>query len=181
METVTRVKSSVRIEDWIMQGSGDASKMPRKSSMIRNIIQGDEALVVVCPKCMVARLAMGTQAKLNNFMNQMAMNGGSTMRGLGLMSYCTMINDQCMDENADPDPDPTMTTSQIMDEPMYTVLESFMGGLTFVPSYTNRDEVMLLTSAEIVDLCRTMHRVPLRITPDNAAWPEIENMWTDMH
>lgn len=160
------------IGNWIVS-SDNAVEVQKKSSMIRKIIHGDDILVLVCPKCMVARLALGTEANANKFIREMAVNGGSSMTGLALMSYCAIINDQCMGGNAALNLDPSMTIERIMDEPIYTVLDNLLGMLTFIPSDTKKDEIMLLNMAETIELLRSMHRLPLRISPDNAAWPEI--------
>lgn len=113
METVNRLRSSVSVEDWIVD-SRNAIEVQRKSSMIQQIIHRDDVLVVVCVECMVARLAVGMKTNANKFTRELAVSGGSSMTGLGLMSYCTVINGRCMGEDASLNPDPSMTIKQLM-------------------------------------------------------------------
>ncbi|TKA64524.1 hypothetical protein B0A55_11643 [Friedmanniomyces simplex] len=52
--------------------------------------------------------------------------------------------------------------------------------VTYVRSVTDRDEIMVLSLREIVDLCKGMHRSPLRFECNGIVLPEAGDRWTDM-
>ncbi len=181
MEEDTREnKSRNRVEDWIMHENGDTNKMPRKNSMIKNIMYSDDVLIVVCPSCMTGRVAASTRRNLNKFMEIVTEAKGTGMTGLIVVSYCNLGSDKCMYKPVTGDESPNTSITALLNSSTYEMMDNILGEITILPSDIVRDKAMFLTSDELVNLCRSMHRIPLKIGPDDIIWPDTDDKWTDM-
>ena len=62
----------------------------------------------------------------------------------------------------------------------YGIVDDILGETTITPSNTSRSEMMLMASGKLVSLYRGLHRIRLKIRPDNITWPKVDDRWTDM-
>lgn len=169
-----------RVEEWITIWDESEHRMPRRSSMVRNVMYPDDILVVICPVCTVARLATHTKEMLNTVVRSIGHKGHAEFTGLVVASYCGVKTGTCTNQTKSGDTAATLSVSAFSNTATYLLVNSILYDTTIMPLDTCRSKIMLLNTSELVDLCRSMHRIPFRIGPENVVWPESDDEWTDM-
>ncbi|KAK5162690.1 uncharacterized protein LTR77_011243 [Saxophila tyrrhenica] len=180
-ETNTRSRSWKRVKEWIMKNNGKTTKASTKVSTITNIMHDNDVLVVVCPSCTTARAATRTEFALGKFLNMFTNPNLGTMTALMVSSYCDLVHNRCSHESKRSIAALDMSTAWFASGVPYEMMDQILGEVVVVPSNETKDEIVFLSSNETVALCRSMHRVPLKIGPEDATWPKDDDCWTDMN
>jgi hypothetical protein len=148
-----------RVEDWVLDKNNGVDISRGKNSVLRNIMSNNDVLVAVCPDCLAARVATRTERSMYTFMNLIKTVNDKAMAGLVVASYCA-VDKFIYEFQASGS---CMIINEILDE------------VTYLRSDIENDESMFLSSKELQDLYRTMHRVPLRFKGWSIIIPQVDH------
>ncbi|KAK6436904.1 hypothetical protein LTR95_006908 [Oleoguttula sp. CCFEE 5521] len=169
-------KTKMKVESWIMNEDNRMNVVTDRTVMLKNIVLMDDLLVVVCPKCMIARVAARTQRGLEEFVELIETEGESSMTA----SYCAMVTDLCLYASENVHNHAHMFIHEFEASEVCTMLAEMMNGTTYISSENDKREIMLLSSDEIKTMCSTMHRIPLKFDKWDIIMPVTDDQWTKM-
>jgi hypothetical protein len=175
-----RPSSTRRVEEWVMDVDDRVDLATRRTSMLRNVMCNDDILIVMCPGCLMARVAARTKEGLEMFAELIKTMDEKAMTGLVVSSYCDVGSDRCNNRTEGTDEDENKFVYQFESAASYMNIAEVIDEIACMRSDSNRDEVMFFTSEELVDVCRTMHRVPLKFRDWDIIMPVTEDRWTKM-
>jgi hypothetical protein len=175
-----RPSSAKRVEEWVMDTDNSMDMIMRRTSMLKNVMCNDDILIVMCPKCLMARVAACTKEDLEKFAELITNEDEKAMTGLVVASYCDVGMDRCSNIDESVDMKEHKLISEFKDVPSSMTISDIVDQITYMRSDSDRDEIMFFTSEELVDVCRTMHRVPLKFKDWDIIMPTTEDRWTKM-
>jgi len=176
----TRISSTERIERWVMDTDNSVDLVMRRTSMLKNIMCNDDVLIVVCPRCLMARVAACTKEGLEKFADLIKTMDDKAMTGLVVSAYCDVGNDKCGNETEVVEKDEHKSVREFEGAASCMTISEIIDEVTYMRSDSSRDEIMFLTSDELVDVCRVMHRVPLKFKWWDIIMPQVDDRWTKM-
>jgi hypothetical protein len=167
-----------RVEDWVLDKNNGVDIPREKNSVLRNTMSNNDVLVAVCPDCLAARVATRTERGMYTFMDLIKTVDDKAMAGLVVASYCAVDNDKGTI--------PGVKLAQRANKFIYEfqasgscmIISEILDEVTYLPSDIENDELMFLSSKELLDLYRTMHRVPLEFKGWSIIMPQVDHTWT---
>ncbi|TKA70470.1 hypothetical protein B0A55_10854 [Friedmanniomyces simplex] len=102
----TEGRSRSRMEKWVMDQDNNNTNISTtlgKVSIMRNIMRSDDFLIMVCPECLIPRVAASTKVHKTAFADKVTSMTENSMAGVVVASYCSLKNDQCVNTDTSTD------------------------------------------------------------------------------
>jgi hypothetical protein len=164
-----------RVEDWVLDKNNGVDISRGKNSVLRNIMSNNDVLVAVCPDCLAARVATRTERSMYTFMNLIKTVNDKAMAGLVVASYCAVDSDKGAIPGANLAQPAHKFIYEFQASGSCMIINEILDEVTYLRSDIENDESMFLSSKELQDLYRTMHRVPLRFKGWSIIIPQVDH------
>jgi hypothetical protein len=125
-------------------------------------MSNNDVLVVVCPDCLTARVATRTERGMYTFMDLIETVDDKAMAGLVVALYCAVGSDEGIIPGSKLAQPARKFIYEFQASGSCMIINEILDEVIYLSSDIEKDELMFLSLKELLDLSRTMHRVPFK-------------------
>jgi hypothetical protein len=163
-----------RVEDWVLDKNNGVGISTRKGSVLRNMMSNNDVLVAVCPDCLAARVATRTERGMYTFRDLIKTVDDKAMAGLVVTSYYAVGSDKGIIPGSKLAQPARKFIYEFQASGSCMIINEILDEVTYLPSDIEKDELIFLSSKELLDLCRTMNRVPFKFKEWSIIMPQVD-------
>jgi hypothetical protein len=168
-----------RVEDWVLDKNNGVDIPTGKRSVLRNMMSNNDVLVVVRPDCLTARVATRTERGMYTFMDLIKTVDDKAMAGLVVALYCAVGSDERIIPESKLAQPARKFIYEFQASGSCMIINEILDEVTYLSSDIEKDELMFLYLKELLDLSRTMQRVPFKFKGWSIIMPQVDESGRD--